>query len=68
MANCHGKARGGEMMAKDNRKICPMPGFLYCKKEKCAWWDILAGDCAIVVIAKLGLEGSFNAITKEIKR
>ena len=39
-----------------------------CKKEKCAWWDILARDCAITVIAKLGLEGSFNAITKEIKR
>jgi len=40
----------------------------YCSKEYCAWWDRLAGDCAITVIAKLGLEGSFNAITKEIKR
>jgi len=37
-----------------------------CLEKLCAWWDILAGDCAIVVIAKLGLEGSFNAINKEI--
>ena len=37
-----------------------------CKEKDCAWWDILAGDCAITVIAKLGLEGSFNAINKEI--
>jgi len=35
-------------------------------KEDCAWWDRLAGDCAITVIAKLGLEGSFNAINKEV--
>ena len=66
-------------MAKDKKKICPLTytsgkgaydqevlDFDYCAKEKCAWWDILAGDCAIVVIAKLGLEGSFNAINKEV--
>lgn len=68
-------------MAKEEKKYCPLAyavgkgaydqeisNFDYCTKEKCAWWDILAGDCAITVIAKLGLEGSFNAITKEIKR
>ena len=31
----------------------------YCSKEHCAWWDDLAGFCAIAVIAKFGSEGSF---------
>lgn len=64
-------------MADKKRTICPLTyrlfthtagDFDYCVKEQCAWWDILAGDCAITVIAKLGLEGSFNAITKEIRK
>lgn len=67
-------------MAKD-KKICPLTytsrkgaydqqqgDFAYCEEVNCAWWDILAGDCAIVVIAKLGLEGSFNAITRGVKK
>ena len=61
------------MEMKPGDKYCPIDTHPWeidsmCKKEKCAWWDILAGDCAITVIAKLGLEGSFNAITKEIKK
>ena len=55
------------------KKMCPFLMMKHdeafkcnCQEESCAWWDILAKDCAITVIAKLGLEGSFNAINKEI--
>ncbi|MEE9510416.1 MAG: hypothetical protein V3V81_07980 [Candidatus Bathyarchaeia archaeon] len=40
-----------------------------CHKEKCAWWDSLAKSCAVLVIAKLGLDGSvFDEVEKEAKR
>ncbi len=45
------------MEMKPGDKYCPIDTHPWeidsmCKKEKCAWWDILAGDCANTVIAK----------------
>ena len=39
----------------------------YCDKRKCAWWDNLAGLCAILVIAQFGEEGSFYRHRQEQK-
>lgn len=51
-------------MAKE--KMCPISfapshkeTYYECQKEKCAWWDNLAGLCAVLVIAQFGDVGSF---------
>ena len=56
-------------MAEDKRKICPLTytsgkgaydqevsDFDYCVEEKCAWWNDLSKNCAILVIAKMSKE------------
>jgi len=54
-------------MPKD-RKKCPLGQYGGdCCKEECAWWDDLAKDCAMLVIAKLGGEGSFYGQRQEQK-
>jgi len=54
-------------MAKE--KKCPLGSVEWprsdCGKEKCAWWDSLAGLCAVLVIAQFGTEGSFYRHRKE---
>ena len=55
-------------MTKD-KKICPLTytsgkgaydqevsDFDYCVEEKCAWWNELSKNCAILVIAKMSKE------------
>lgn len=61
-------------MAED-KKFCPLlfavtelPEIAsFCLKEKCAWWDDIAGSCAILVIAQFGEEGSFYVQRQEQK-
>ena len=53
------------MMAKDKKKICPMPLMGKCEKEKCAWWDDFTGHCAILSISRHGALGSFGIVQKE---
>ena len=58
-------------MAKE--KMCPMSfnshkeTYYECQKKDCAWWDELAGLCAVVVIAQFGSEGSFYRHRQEQK-
>jgi len=65
-------------MAKD--KHCPLTfttgkgaydqevsDFSYCREKSCAWWDNLAGLCAVLVIAQFGEEGSFYRQRQERK-
>ena len=53
-------------MDKEKGKICPLTyivekgaydqenaDFYYFVKKRCAWWDGLAKNCAILVIAKM---------------
>ena len=54
-----GKARGGDVMAKEEKKICPLAftqehsDFNYCVKEQCAWWNDKYKMCATRLIAEM---------------
>jgi len=54
-------------------KLCPLimssgrDDYVYCRKEKCAWWDDITGLCAVAVIARFGAEGAFHVGRREQK-